>query len=37
MMILHKALDIFASLGFFVRRNLTSLGLAARMLSLIHI
>ena len=31
MMILHKALDIFASLGFFVRRNLTSLGLAARM------
>ncbi|SNX28891.1 phospholipid/cholesterol/gamma-HCH transport system permease protein [Polynucleobacter meluiroseus] len=28
---LHKALDIFGELGFFVRSNLTSLGLAARM------
>ena len=31
MSILHKALDLFGDLGFFVRRNLTSLGLAARM------
>jgi len=31
MMILHTVLDLFGSLGFFVRRNLTSLGLAARM------
>ena len=32
MTILNKALDLFGDLGFFVRRNLTSLGLAARML-----
>ena len=30
-MALHKLLDLFGDLGFFVRRNLTSLGLAARM------
>ena len=31
MMILHTVLDLFGSLGFFVRRTLTSLGLSARM------
>jgi len=33
MSILNKIVDLFADLGFFVRRNLTSLGLAARMFS----
>ena len=28
---LHKLLDLFGDLGFFIRRNLASLGLAARM------
>jgi phospholipid/cholesterol/gamma-HCH transport system permease protein len=31
MSILHKTADLLGDLGFFVRRNLTSLGLAARM------
>jgi phospholipid/cholesterol/gamma-HCH transport system permease protein len=31
MSILHKTMDLLGDLGFFVRRNLTSLGLAARM------
>jgi hypothetical protein len=31
MSMLHKTLDLFGDLGFFIRRNLTSLGLAARM------
>jgi phospholipid/cholesterol/gamma-HCH transport system permease protein len=30
---IHKLLDLFGDLGFFVRRNLTSLGLASRMFS----
>ena len=30
---IYKILDLFGDLGFFVRRNLTSLGLAARMFS----
>jgi phospholipid/cholesterol/gamma-HCH transport system permease protein len=31
MSILRKMTDLLGDLGFFVRRNLTSLGLAARM------
>ena len=31
MTILHQALDLLSDLGFYVRRNLTSLGNAARM------
>ena len=31
MTILHQALDLLGDLGFYVRRNLTSLGNAARM------
>ncbi len=31
MNLLNKAIDVFGDLGFFIRRNLTSLGLAARM------
>jgi phospholipid/cholesterol/gamma-HCH transport system permease protein len=29
--ILYQAIDLLGDLGFFIRRNLTSLGLAARM------
>ena len=31
MSILRKTMDLFGDLGFFIRANLTSLGLAARM------
>ena len=31
MSMFYKALDLLGDLGFFIRRNLTSLGLAARM------
>ncbi len=31
MSMLHKTADLLGDLGYFVRRNVTSLGLAARM------
>ena len=34
---IHKMLNLFGDLGFFVRRNLSSLGLAARMFAAVMV